>query len=254
MIDLASLDLSVSQFIVCSALAVVWGFLLTVFAAWLIARGEFEEALLLAEITNSETPTGLQQKTIMQLLKEYDWRAPWHLLIAASSGFIAALFLLQFGFSLGAFTLFFFTSLLLVLAFIDAQTKMLPDPLVYTLLWVGLLIQLYGPTRTVGHELSILGAVTGYLVLWTSAFVFHRFTKRQGLGHGDMKLVAAIGAWFGPFSVVLTLLAGSALALVWHAVQMVRGRIDSQTAFPFGPWLAGGGIAVAWLYGSGNYF
>ncbi|MCC7228455.1 MAG: prepilin peptidase [Burkholderiaceae bacterium] len=128
---------------------------------------------------------------------------------------------------------------LIALAAIDLKTTFLPDILTLPLLWLGLVIQLWPASRTVGPELAIAGAVLGYLPLYLLAQAFLAVRKREGLGFGDLKLVAAIGAWIGPWPLPWILVIASLAALVWAGVQALSGRKGlMQSEFPFGPWIA----------------
>lgn len=126
---------------------------------------------------------------------------------------------------------------LVVLAFVDARTKLLPDALTLPLLWLGIVIQLFPETRTVGLEMSIIGAVAGYLPLWLLAQAYRLIRGRDGLGMGDLKLLAAMGVWSGPFLLPQVLLLAALLAIAVFVMERVLRR--SANSFhderPFGP-------------------
>ena len=135
---------------------------------------------------------------------------------------------------------------LIALAAIDLKTTFLPDILTLPLLWLGLVIQLWPASRTVGPELAIAGAVLGYLPLYLLAQAFLAIRKREGLGFGDLKLVAAIGAWIGPWPLPWILVIASLAALAWAGIQALSGRKGlMQSEFPFGPWIALATCALA---------
>ncbi|MBD1551010.1 prepilin peptidase [Pseudomonas typographi] len=157
------------------------------------------------------------------------------------SGFIGW----HFGFSWqgGAFLLF--TWGLLALAMIDADTQLLPDVIVLPLLWLGLVVNAFGVFTPLAA--AVWGAVLGYGALWAVFWLFRLATGKQGMGYGDFKLLAAIGAWGGWQALPLTLLLSSLVgALLGLATLRLRGA-KASTPLPFGPYLAvAGWIALLW--------
>lgn len=141
---------------------------------------------------------------------------------------------------------------LIVLAFIDYRTRLLPDMLTLPLLWLGLLIQLWPTTRTVGLELAVIGAVAGYLPLWLLAHLYRLIRHRDGLGMGDLKLLAAMGAWSGPWLLPYVLLVAALLAIlgVLFTRVLAQRKIGMQEELPFGPSI----ILAYGLVISGSYF
>lgn len=137
----------------------------------------------------------------------------------------------------GALVWFTFGCGLIVLGLVDYQTRLLPDMLTLPLLWLGLLIQLWPTTSTVGLEMAVIGAVAGYLPLWLLAKLYWLVRKRDGLGMGDLKLLAAMGAWSGPWLLPHVLLGASLLAIlaVLCCRLLTSRRIGMQEALPFGP-------------------
>lgn len=133
-------------------------------------------------------------------------------------------------------------SVLLILAAIDAQTQLLPDRLTLPLLWAGLLFNLNDTFVPLAD--AVIGAMAGYLSLWTVFWVFRLLTGKEALGYGDFKLLAALGAWSGWQWLPQTLLLASASGLVWTLLQRLVTRQSLQQPLAFGPWLAlaGGGI------------
>lgn len=133
-------------------------------------------------------------------------------------------------------------SVLLILATIDAQTQLLPDGLTLPLLWAGLLFNLSDTFAPLAE--AVIGAMAGYLSLWSVYWVFRLLTGKEALGYGDFKLLAALGAWLGWQALPQTLLLASASGLVWTLLQRLITRQSLQQPLAFGPWLAlaGGGI------------
>ncbi len=135
---------------------------------------------------------------------------------------------------------------LLALALIDADTQYLPDDLTLPLLWAGLVANLFGLFTPLAS--AVVGAVAGYLSLWSVYWAFKLIRGKEGMGHGDFKLLAALGAWLGwkmlPLIVLLSSVAG---AVIGMALIAFRGR-DHTTPLPFGPYLALAG-AIALFFG-----
>lgn len=143
-----------------------------------------------------------------------------------------------------------FLSLMVVLTVIDLRTMLLPDPLVYLVLWTGILAQLLGLPGLPSMEQSLWGALVGYLSLYSVYLGFLLLTGKEGMGHGDFKLLAAIGVWCGVSSLLpIILMATVAGAVVGIALQIKRG--ESQP-FAFGPFLAIAGV-IQWILMQKNY-
>ena len=151
----------------------------------------------------------------------------------------------QFGFGWQGFGACLLTCFLVALSGIDLRTQLLPDSLTLPLMWLGLIASLdnlYMPAKP-----ALLGAVAGYVSLWSVVWVFKQLTGKQGMGHGDFKLLAALGAWVGLAGVlpiiVLSSLVGAVVGSIWLAA---KGR-DRATPIPFGPYLAmAGWIVFMW--------
>ena len=144
-----------------------------------------------------------------------------------------------FGWQTGAGLLLTWT--LIALAGIDVHTQLLPDQMTLPLLWLGLLLSL--APLYVGADASILGAAIGYLSLWSVYRLFKLATGKEGMGYGDFKLLAALGAWMGPFALLPIVLLSSLIgAIVGGAFLALRGH-DRATPIPFGPFLAAAGWA-----------
>jgi leader peptidase (prepilin peptidase)/N-methyltransferase len=163
-------------------------------------------------------------------------------LIEAFTGILFGLIGWKFGYSSSALFASIFISALIVLTFIDFDTQLLPDDITLPLLWLGLVFNLN--TGFTDIKSAIVGAVVGYLALWCIYWLFKLVTGKEGMGYGDFKLLAAIGAWFGwqllPAVILLSSLLGAAVG-VGLIVLKKRGR---EIPIPFGPFLAVGGIAA----------
>jgi len=131
---------------------------------------------------------------------------------------------------------------LIALSFIDLDTQLLPDSITLPLLWVGLLVNLNAVFCPLDE--AVIGAVAGYLSLWSIYHLFKMLTGKEGMGFGDFKLLAALGAWLGWKMILPVVLAASfAGALIGIAMIVFAGR-DRAKPMPFGPWLALGGLVV----------
>lgn len=146
---------------------------------------------------------------------------------------------------LSGLALMAFAACLLVLAVIDLDTYLLPDSLTLPLMWAGLIVNLLG--GFVPLESAVSGAALGYLVLWFIYQAFKLFTGKEGMGYGDFKLLAAIGAWLGVGSLFSVVFFASVFGIVFGLIiQTIRGKKKTD-AFPFGPCLVMG--AFAWMAG-----
>jgi len=135
-----------------------------------------------------------------------------------------------------------FAATLLALAVIDARTTWLPDTLTQPLTWAGLVASAWGLTG-VGLSTALWGAVAGYLSLWSIYWVFRLATGKEGMGYGDFKLLAALGAWFGWQALLPMALAASVGGLLYALVRKWMGIRSDKPEMPFGPFLA---LAGAW--------
>lgn len=167
-------------------------------------------------------------------------------LIEVLTGTLIGLVAHQYGYT--SITLFtgLFVFALITLAFIDFDTQLLPDDITLPLLWLGLIFNLNGGLTDL--RAAVIGAIAGYLILWSIYWLFKIITGKEGMGYGDFKLLAAIGAWFGwqvlPAVILLSSLLGAIIG-VGLIILTKRGR---DVPMPFGPFLALGGIA-ALFYG-----
>jgi len=168
--------------------------------------------------------------------------SPRYPLIEALTGVLLGLVTWKFGYSSMTVAAWAFTIALIALTFIDFDTQLLPDDITLPLLWLGLLYNL--DTGFTDIHSATVGAVGGYLILWSVYWLFKLVTGKEGMGYGDFKLLAAIGAWFGwqilPAVILLSSLAGSIIG-IGLIILAKRGR---NVPMPFGPYLALGGIAA----------
>lgn len=167
-------------------------------------------------------------------------------LVEALSGALAVAVAWHFGYSPQTLAALGLTWALIALAVIDLRTQLLPDAITQPLLWAGILVNLLGGLFTDAQS-SVLGAVFGYLSLWLVYHGFRLLTGKEGMGFGDFKLLAALGAWLGwqylPLIILLSSFVGAAIGI---ALILVRGR-DRNIPLPFGPYLAiAGWIALLW--------
>ncbi len=161
------------------------------------------------------------------------------------TGLLFALVIWRFGLGYQGLAGLAFTGVLVAASGIDLRTTLLPDSLTLPLLWLGLLLSLV-PVFVAPAD-AILGAAVGYLSLWSVYWAFKLLTGKEGMGYGDFKLLAAIGAWCGVSAVLPVLLISSLVgAVIGSAWLAIRGR-DRATPIPFGPYLAiAGWIQLFW--------
>ena len=166
-------------------------------------------------------------------------------MVEVLGGALAALMAWRFGYSAALIAALVYAWALLALTFIDYDTQLLPDDITLPLLWLGLLAN----TRGLFTDLqsAVVGAAVGYLVLWLVYWAFKLIARKEGMGYGDFKLLAAIGAWTGwevlPFVIVLS----AGLGAVIGSVALAVSKRDAGSRIPFGPFLALGGIgALVW--------
>ena len=152
----------------------------------------------------------------------------------------------RFGFGLAGLAALAFTFVLIALTFIDADTTLLPDSLTLPLLWAGLLLNVDG--TFVPLPQAVIGAAAGYLVLWTIYWLFKLATGKEGMGYGDFKLLAALGAWFGWKMLLPILLLSSVVGAMIGIVLLVLARRGRDIPIPFGPYLAAAGF-IALVHG-----
>ncbi|MCY1432552.1 Type 4 prepilin-like proteins leader peptide-processing enzyme [compost metagenome] len=166
-------------------------------------------------------------------------------LIELATALLSAFVAWHFGFTWQAGAMLLLTWGLLAMSMIDVDHQLLPDALVLPLLWLGLIVNYFGLFASLGD--ALWGAVFGYLSLWSVYWLFKLLTGKEGMGYGDFKLLAMLGAWGGwqvlPLTILLSSLVGAVLGLI-----LLRLRnAESGTPIPFGPYLAiAGWIALLW--------
>ena len=167
-------------------------------------------------------------------------------IVEGITAFLSALVAWKFGWSWQTAFALVFTWTLIALTFIDADTTLLPDDLTLPLLWLGLLANVFGlfaPLRD-----AVIGAAVGYLVLWTIYWVFKLTTGKEGMGYGDFKLLAALGAWMGWKALLPIVLLSSVVGAVVGIALIILARRGREVPIPFGPYLAAAGM-IALLSG-----
>jgi leader peptidase (prepilin peptidase)/N-methyltransferase len=164
------------------------------------------------------------------------------LLTGALSGYVAW----HFGFGMAAAGALLFTWAMIALTFIDLDTFYLPDSITLPLLWLGLLFNIN--TTYVSLSSAVIGAAAGYLSLWSVYWAFKWATGKEGMGYGDFKLLAAIGAWLGWTMLPLTILLSSLVGAVIGIMLIVFAGRGRSVPIPFGPYLAIAGM-IALLHG-----
>ena len=157
-------------------------------------------------------------------------------LIELLSGVLSVLVVWKFGPGWVALAGLALTWMLIALAGIDFRTQLLPDQLTYPLLWLGLLLSLL--PMFVPSAPAILGAALGYLSLWSVYWLFKLLTGKEGMGYGDFKLLAALGAWMGPGALLPVVLLSSLVGAVVGGLLIVLRRHGREVPMPFGPFIA----------------
>jgi leader peptidase (prepilin peptidase)/N-methyltransferase len=169
-------------------------------------------------------------------------------IVEALTGILSAAVAWKLGFAWPTAAALVLTWFLVALAFIDIDTQLLPDSLTLPLLWLGLLLSLFAGAPgaapvPVDIRSSIIGAIAGYLSLWTVYHLFRLLTAKEGMGYGDFKLLAALGAWLGWQMLLPIVLMAAAVGAVAGIALLVLRRQNRSTPIAFGPFLA----AAGWL-------
>ena len=173
-------------------------------------------------------------------------------LVETLTAILAAICAWHFGFGWEALMAIGLSFALVAISLIDADHQIIPDSIVIPLMWVGLVMSLFHPlagadTLFIAPQDAVVGAVAGYLSLWSVYQLFKLVTGKEGMGYGDFKLLAALGAWLGwqalPTIVLMSAVVGAIIGIV---LTIFRGR-DRQIPIPFGPYLAAAGwITMLW--------
>ena len=163
------------------------------------------------------------------------------------NGVLSALVAFTFGATWLTLALLIFTWSLLVLTLIDFDHQLLPDDITIPLLWLGLLVNALDLGFGVSLDDAVIGAIAGYLVLWAFYWVFKLTTNKEGMGHGDFKLLAALGAWMGWQSLLPIIILSSVVGAVSGIIMIIALGRDKSVPMPFGPYLSGAGfIMLIW--------
>jgi leader peptidase (prepilin peptidase)/N-methyltransferase len=175
-------------------------------------------------------------------------------LVELMTALLAAVTAWHFGPGWEALMAIALTLVLVVISMIDADTQLIPDSIVLPLLWVGLAMSLFHPingdaesTLFIAPKVAIVGAIAGYLTLWSIFWLFKLVTGKDGMGYGDFKLLAALGAWLGyqqlPYIIMMSAVVGAVINIT---LILARGK-DRSIPIPFGPYLAAAGwITMMW--------
>lgn len=166
-------------------------------------------------------------------------------LVELLTGIVSGWIAWRYGANLQAMSMLLFTWMLIALVFIDADTSLLPDSLTLPLLWLGLLFNIEGTFVPLSE--AVIGAVAGYLSLWSVYWAFKLLTGKEGMGYGDFKLLAALGAWLGwkmlPIIILLSSFAGAIIGIIL----ILLARHGMGKPMPFGPYLGiAGFVAMHW--------
>jgi leader peptidase (prepilin peptidase)/N-methyltransferase len=166
-------------------------------------------------------------------------------IVETISGLLSAFAAWHFGFGLAGLAAILLVWALIALTCIDLDTQLLPDDITLPLLWLGLLFNLFNAFASLPD--AVIGAIGGYLVLWCVYWMFKLVTGKEGMGYGDFKLLAALGAWLGWQVLPLVILLSSVVGAVVGITLIVAVKRGREIPIPFGPYLAGGGlIALFW--------
>jgi leader peptidase (prepilin peptidase)/N-methyltransferase len=171
--------------------------------------------------------------------------SPRYPLVEALTGLLFGYAAWRFGASLATMGALLFIAAAIALTFIDFDTQLLPDDITLPLVWAGLLINLNGTFVPLSQ--AVIGAAVGYLALWSVYWLFKLATGKEGMGYGDFKLLAAIGAWLGWQMLPAVILLSASVGAVVGIALIVLARHGRNVPIPFGPYLAAAGlIALFW--------
>ena len=161
-------------------------------------------------------------------------------LVEAVTGLLSAYAALHFGFGMQAAGAILFIWAMIALTGIDFDTQLLPDSITLPLVWLGLLFNLFGTYTSLSS--AVIGAMAGYLSLWSVYWGFKLATGKEGMGYGDFKLLAAIGAWLGWQMLPVTILLSSLVGAIVGVGLIVLAKRGRNVPIPFGPYLAAAGL------------
>jgi len=173
-------------------------------------------------------------------------------IIETITGILTAICIYKFGVTWAGLGAVGLTWSLITLTMIDFDTQLLPDSITLPLLWAGIIFSMlpHEPGFPANDlQTSIIGAIAGYLALWTVYWAFKLITGKEGMGHGDFKLLAALGAWMGWQMLPVIILLSAVVGAVTGIAMIIFGGHKREVPIPFGPYLAGAGL-LAMLLGS----
>ncbi len=166
-------------------------------------------------------------------------------IIEATTALLSVIVAFHFGYSLETIAGIILTWCLICLTMIDYDTQLLPDSITLPLLWGGLFLSLF--TLFVDSHDSIIGAIAGYLSLWSVYQLFRLVTGKEGMGYGDFKLLAALGAWMGWQMLPIIILLSSLVGAIVGSALIIFQKKKKSTPIPFGPFLAAAGwLSLIW--------
>jgi len=171
--------------------------------------------------------------------------SPRYPVVEAVTGLLFAFVGWHFGFTLAGVGALIFVAALIALTGIDFDTQLLPDDITLPLLWLGLGLNAFGAFTDL--KSAVFGAIAGYLSLWLVYWGFKLATGKEGMGYGDFKLLAALGAWFGWQALPSIILLSSAVAAVVGIALIVFARHKREVPIPFGPYLVGAGLLALYF-------
>ncbi|MCH8228444.1 MAG: prepilin peptidase, partial [Proteobacteria bacterium] len=171
--------------------------------------------------------------------------SPRYPLVELTTAILFALTIWHFGPNLQGLTALFLTAFLMALAGIDADHQLLPDNMTLPLLWAGIVLNFWSVHTDLAA--SVMGAIAGYLALWSIYHLFRLLTGKEGMGYGDFKLLAALGAWMGWQMLPLIILLSSVVGALFGLILLGTGKMKRDNPMPFGPFIAAAGwIALIW--------
>lgn len=181
--------------------------------------------------------------------KCYDCHQPISIrypLVELLGGVLSYVIAAHFGLTVYAIALMIFTYVLIAASFIDLDTMLLPDSLTLPLMWGGIALSLNQLSPVSLHD-SVLGAMLGYLSLWSLYWLFRILTGKDGMGYGDFKLLAALGAWLGWQALPMIIFVSSLVGAIFGLTMLAIKRKRFENTFPFGPYLAvAGWVVLIW--------
>lgn len=165
--------------------------------------------------------------------------------VELATGVLCGLAVWMFGFTAAGLGAVILTLILIALTGIDIDTQLLPDNMTLPLLWIGLAFNLSGVFTDL--QSAVIGAIAGYLLLWSVYWLFKLVTGKEGMGYGDFKLLAALGAWFGWQTLPAIILLSSIVGAIVGIGLIVLAKRGKEVPMPFGPYLAGAGMLTLYF-------